>query len=367
MKQNADGYYSKSFFIDLPNGQKKQIKVRGKSPEEVQEKFLRKKIEAENGLLVINNNTLFSKWVDNWLETYKKPKVTSSTYNDIKSMMDRCFLQDLGSMKICDIRLIHVQKCLNKLEGKSKSYIHQAQTYIKACFNKAYENELINRSPCIGLETPTAAAKTDRRALTEKELSFFHQAIKTHHRGAFFGIMLACGLRPAEARALTWFNINMKEKTLSVRQSIQANSSEVKEPKTEAGKRTIPIPDWYFNEYLSKIERTDSPYIFPGDKGQPLAKRRYRMGWSSLMREMDLLAGAQTYRNKIIVHSPDIGQDLTPYNLRHTYATQLAEKGVPLKTAQYLLGHTDIKVTSNIYTHVTDKMIDEARQRLNAQ
>ena len=366
MKKNADGYYAKSFFIDLPDGSKKQIKVRGKSPEEVQEKFLRKKLEAENGLLIVNSSTPFSRWVSEWLETYKKPKVTSSTYKDISSMMDRCFTSDIGAMKIADIRLIHIQKCINKLEGKSKSYIHQAMTYIKACFQKAYENELINRSPCIGLEAPTAAAKTDRRALTEKELNYFMEAIKHHHRGPFFAIMLACGLRPAEARALTWFNINMKDKTISIRQSVQANSAEIKEPKTEAGKRTVPIPDWYM-DILKEIPRSDSPYIFPGDKGQPLSKRRYLMGWSSLMREMELAAGAQTYRNQIIIHAPDIGQDLTPYNLRHTYATQLAEKGVPLKTAQYLLGHTDITVTSNIYTHVTEKMIDEAREKLNAQ
>jgi len=365
MKKNADGYYSKSFFIDLPNGTKKQIKVRGKSPEEVHEKYLRKKIEAEQGLLIVNSSTPFSRWVSEWLETYKKPKVTSSTYKDLVSMMDRCFVQDLGALKISDIRLIHIQQCINKLEGKSKSYIHQAMTYIKACFQKAYENELINRSPCIGLIEPTAAIKQQRRPLTEKELDLFFDAIKTHHRGAFFGIMLACGLRPAEARALTWFNVNLTEKTLSVRQSVQANSSEIKEPKTEAGKRTVPIPDWYMN-ILKEIPRSDSPYIFPGEKGQPLSKRRYSLGWSSLMRQMDLAGGAQTYRNQIIIHSPHLGQDLTPYNLRHTYATQLAEKGVDIKTAQYLLGYSDISVTMNIYTHVTEKMIEDARQKLNA-
>ena len=65
------------------------------------------------------------------------------------------------------------------------------------------------------------------------------------------------------------------------------------------------------------------------------------------------------------MHSPVIGEDLKPYNLRHTYATELAEKGVPLKTAQYLLGHADIRITANIYTHITEKMIEEAREKIN--
>lgn len=94
-------------------------------------------------------------------------------------------------------------------------------------------------------------------------------------------------------------------------------------------------------------------------------EQRYIKAWKSLLREMDLLAGAQTYRNKIIIHSDAIGQDLTPYNLRHTYATELAEKGVPLKTAQYLLGHSDIRVTANIYTHITKTIIEEAREKIN--
>lgn len=365
MKKNTDGYYSRSFFVDLPDGTKKQIKVRGKTKKELEEKYIRKKIEAENGLLVLNSGTTFARWAEEWLETYKKPKVTSSTYKDIQSLIQRCFLPDIGKMKMEDVRLVHIQKCMNRLEGKSESYIHHASVYIKACFDKAMESGIINRSPCIGLETPTPAIKVDRRPLTKSEIAFFLQAIEKHHRGAFFGILYACGLRPAEARALTWFNINIKERTVNIVQSVQANSDAIKTPKTKAGKRTVPIPDWYMR-ILQGIPRTDSPYVFPNEKGMPISKQRYLDSWKSLLREMDLLAGAQTYRNKIIIHSDAIGQDLTPYNLRHTYATELAEKGVPLKTAQYLLGHTDIKVTSNIYTHVTEKMIEDARQKINA-
>ena len=80
---------------------------------------------------------------------------------------------------------------------------------------------------------------------------------------------------------------------------------------------------------------------------------------------MDIEAGAALYRNKVIIHSPNIGQDLTPYYLRHTYATDLAERGVPLKTAQYLLGHATIAMTAQIYTHVTTAMIDDARALIN--
>lgn len=362
MKQNADGYYSKSFFIDLPNGQKKQIKVRGKSPEEVQEKYLRKKIEAENGLLVINSNTLFAKWVENWLETYKKPKVNSTTLRNCKGILEKYFVSSLGHMKIADIKLMHIQRCINEMEGMSQSRINKAYNYICSCFQKAWENELINRSPCIGLEKPTAKQKENRRALTEQERSLFLKTIDSHHRGAFFGIMYACGLRPAEARALTWFNVNLKEKTVTITQAIQGGSTEIKEPKTAAGHRTIPIPDWFI-PYLENLPK-NSLYVFPTQKTKKaMSEHRCSQSWKSFLRQMDLYAGAQTYRNKIIIHCID--QKLTPYNLRHTYATMLAENGVDIKTAQYLLGHSDIRVTMNIYTHVSEKMLADAKEKIN--
>lgn len=363
MKKNADGYYAKSFFVDLPDGTKKQIKIRGKSPEEVNEKFMRKKIEYEKGLLIINKNTLFSKWVDNWLETYKKPKINSTTLRNCKGIMDQYFVSNLGHMKIGDIKLMHIQKCLNEMEGMSESRINKAYNYICSCFQKAWENELINRSPCLGLEKPNARPKEDRRALTESERSIFLKAMESHHRGAFFGIMLACGLRPGEARALTWFNVNITEKTVTVTQAVQGGSKHIKEPKTAAGRRTIPIPDWFL-PYLEALPK-NSLYVFPAkESNSPITEHRCNQSWKSFLREMDLIAGAQTYRNKIIIHSID--QNLTPYNLRHTYATSLAEKGVDIKTAQYLLGHGDIRVTMNIYTHVSEKMLNEAKSKINA-
>ena len=357
--------YDKSVMVTRADGSKKRIRVRGNDEAEVNEKIALIKFQEQAGLIVFNSNTPFDRWAEEWLDVYKKPKVTQGTYLEIKGILDRCFIPYLGKMKIGDIKLPQVQKCLNQLEGKSKSYIHRAYIYISACFRKAWEAEMIQRSPCIGLEEPNAAEKTERRALTPTERRYFLEAIQTHHKGAFFGIMYACGLRPAEARALTWFNINMNDKTVTVTQAFAERTNDLKAPKTDSGKRTIPIPDWYM-DILKDIPRDNCPYVFHTDRGNPLDPTRYDRVWKTLLREMEIKAGAKLYRNKIIMYSGHIGQDLTPYNLRHTYATELAEKGVPIKTAQYLLGHSDIRVTANIYTHITEKLIEEARTKINA-
>ncbi len=354
-------YIAKSFFVDMPDGTKKEIKSRGKTDEEVQRKYDRKKWEYEMGLLTFNKNTLFVKWVEEWLETYKKPKVRSKHYNDTKNMLDRVFVPIIGTLKMADIKPVHLQNAINELEGKSASYIAKAMSTIKSIMDKAVINEIISKNPALKLEPPIGT-KNSRRALTQEEQDVFIQTFTKHKYGPLFGITLACGLRPGEARAMLWFNVDKKNHKITVTQAVEAGTKNIKEPKTKAGKRVIPIPDWYV-PILDNLPKTDSPLLFPNESGEILSDQNYKRAWKSFYRLVDIEAGAKVKQNQVIIHA--IPQDITPYYLRHTYATKLAELGVDIKTAQYLLGHTDIKMTANIYTHVSNKMFDEAKEKLH--
>ena len=70
---------------------------------------------------------------------------------------------------------------------------------------------------------------------------------------------------------------------------------------------------------------------------------------------MNILLGAKTYRNKLLQDL--VADDLVPYCLRHTFCTDLQKAGIDLRTAQYLMGHADIKMTANIYTHVDTEIV----------
>jgi site-specific recombinase XerD len=73
--------------------------------------------------------------------------------------------------------------------------------------------------------------------------------------------------------------------------------------------------------------------------------------------------GATVYRNEIIVSK--VADDLVPYCLRHTYGTDLQDAGVPINVAKYLMGHSDITVTANIYTHTTLDALTETSKKIN--
>ena len=71
--------------------------------------------------------------------------------------------------------------------------------------------------------------------------------------------------------------------------------------------------------------------------------------------------GCEVYRNKLMPPYP-LADDIVPYCLRHTYCTNLCRKKVDIRIAQYLLGHSDIRLTANIYTHVDNSDVIEAAQ-----
>ncbi|MGI5892349.1 MAG: tyrosine-type recombinase/integrase [Bacillota bacterium] len=354
-------YLRKTFTVTLMDGSSKRIEVKAKTPKELEEKYLKKKLEYEMGLITVNSNTPFKKWVETWLETYKKQDVSEGTYKEINYIITRYFVNSLGALKMSDIKPVHLKNCLNAMEGMSESYIKRAYIYIKDIMKKAVINDLITKDPSIDLHPP-AGTKGEKRALTDDEIEIFKQAMLVHHRGPFFGAMLAGGLRPQEARALTWQNVFIDKGEFKVCQAIEARSrNKIKEPKSKAGFRIVPIFDWYI-PILKRIPKTNSIFVFPNDKGQPLDHNRVWRGWRSFLRQMDIIAGAKLKQNKIIVHA--IAQDLTPHCLRHTYATKMAEAGVDMKTLQYIMGHSDIRMTANVYTHITDNMLAEAKEKM---
>ena len=210
-------------------------------------------------MLTFNSNTPFSSWFREYIEVYKKPTVQPGSIKDIESIISLYFMPYLENMKLQDIRLINLQQCINEMAGKSNAYINRAYIYIKEIFQKAVENDLLVKSPALNLTKPKGKS-SNRRALTEDERKMFIAELPTHQYGALFGIMLACGLRPAEARALTLFDLDLKNKQICVSHAIERHSLNVKEPKTKAGFRTIPIPDWYI-PYLENIKKT-SQFVF---------------------------------------------------------------------------------------------------------
>lgn len=347
--------------ITLPDGTKKRIYARGATEKEALRNLAKLEAEYKSGKMVINSNTTFDQWAEECLTIYKAAEVTPATLDGLRRLVRLHFLPHIGNLPISAITPAHIQGCLNAQVGKSENHIKKCYNLINFIMQKAKISRLTHENPVEYVTIPKGNQAQHRRALSNAERDLFLQAAQKTANGAIFLVSYYCGLRPGEARALRWQNIDLTKKTITVTNTFERGTEKLTVPKSKAGYRTLPIPDRLLPFIKNLPQGTKDDFIFTGNT-QSFAYRRYLRNWNALKHTMDKLNGAEVYRNQIIKSTID--NDITPYYLRHTYCTMLAEKNVPLKTAQYLMGHSSIKMTADIYTHVTEQLTQGAQDIL---
>ena len=221
-----------------------------------------------------------------------------------------------------------------------------------AIFRRARISRKITYDPSEDLVLPIAEKGT-HRSITPDERVFILKLAETNHAGLWVKTILRCGLRPIETRSLDWGNIDFENKQLYIKKS-----------KTPSGIRHVPIPDDIYKDLLAAKGNPSEPVFKQPKAGNRHTKSSMRCLWLNFKRELDTTLGAKIYRNQII--ESVVAPDLVPYCLRHTYCTDLQDAGVPINVAKTLMGHSDIKTTANIYTHTTEKALQDAAKKINA-
>ena len=206
--------------------------------------------------------------------------------------------------------------------------------------------------------------KGTHRSITETERKAILEVADYHYAGLYVLLILYCGIRPGEAIALQWKDINLEKRLIHVRKAIESGTTgEIKTPKSEAGNRDIPIPDALWHKLKEVRQGPFQPVLLQPQGRKVHSHSSIGDAWNNFKRELDIHMGAEVYRNQII--RSVVASDLVPYCLRHTYCTDLQRAGVPLNIAKYLMGHSDVSVTGNIYTDTTPDVIDFAAAQMN--
>lgn len=310
--------------------------VRGDSEADVARKIALKKRDLEEGRVTVGGSMRFSDWAKICIDTYKTG-ATQRTRENFIYVVKHYVSQYIGDMPLNSIRPLHCQNALNAAAGLSQYTINQINIAMNFIFDRAVDNNLLLVSPARNLRKPKGT-KTARRSLTDYEQEIFLRAADSQPRFIVFELMYYCGCRPSEARAAMGFDIIERD---------GVHLLHVRGTKTPKSDRFVPLPD---KLYLKAETTPRFANIALNAAGNPMDERSYRRAWNSLCREMNILMGCRVYRNELIPPYP-LADDLTPYCLRHTYCTNLQRQGIDIRLAQYLMGHADIKMTANIYTH----------------
>lgn len=339
---------------------KKYEKTSTKSQRDADKKADQLRRDLEDGKVGISKQMRVSAWAYEWLETYKKPRVGEKCYKEHKRHIEKMIIPQIGGLRLSEVTDIHLQKMLNTKAGRSFSDTKYLRDTIRAIFIKAKESRLINYNPAEFLKMPTTTKGT-RRSITNHEREHLLKVAETHPAGLMFKVMLYCGLRTGEVTALSWKDIDFNEHVINVVAGMESGTNTLKVPKTAAGVRKIPIPNEVYYDLLERKGEPFEPVFTQETTGKRHTETSRAKAWKSLKKAIDDSMGAKWEKRpakdgkmRLTKVLSVVASELSPYCLRHTYCTDLQAKGVPLKAASYLMGHANISITANTYTHMTE-------------
>lgn len=325
--------YRKDFTV---NG--KRYIVYANTKKELIEKETRKRIAIENDDCRVDSSMLLRDWADQCVETYKTNQ-KPVTREKFVIRMNHCILEPIGNMRLKDIKPLHCQQVLNDLAGKSARHINEVYQTMNFLFSHAVDNGLLKANPAAHIIKPVGT-RGHRRALTAHEREHFIKVGLSDRRYYYYMLMLFCGCRPSEAASAVGSDIQILSNGLP--------ALHIRGTKTVNADRTVPIPDTFYD--VIKWTPGDQ-HIACTEKGGPITENNRHRIWNSYTRQINLSMGCKTYRNALIPPYP-LAPDLVPYCLRHEFCTDLARRGIDVRIAQKLMGHSDIKLTANIYTNL---------------
>ncbi len=352
MKKGADGLYRMSFSFEG-----KQYSVRSKDPRKLTEKMTAKLKELSAGVKIVDGNMMVKDWGKEWIETYKSG-ISKGSKARLYSLLHHYITDNIGYMKIRQVRPVHCQQVLNSMEGMAEDTIIKCRNLLYNLFETAVENSMCKRNPAKHLTIPQVSAKKEHRSLSDRERLILLETAKTHPAGLWVLLLLYTGLRPGESVALTGGDI--VGGFIRVNKAISRYEG-VKEPKSKAGIRRIPIIP-ALQALLPELDMGE--LLFKNSRGGIPNSHWISRNWKSFVSAMAKTEERLIAQGKLPIMREAL-PPLEPYDLRHTFCTDLERAGVPINVASQLMGHADIKITASIYTHTDDAIFTEAGEKLS--
>ena len=305
--------------------------------------------------------------IDRYLTTKTGVKhSTKAGYNTVKNIMAK---EPFGQRKIKDIKISDAKIFLIKMQegGRGYSSIHTIRGVLRPAFQMAVEDEMIIRNPFdFHLATVIVNDSVTREAISREDERKFLNFVKedTHFSKYYDGmfILFKTGLRISEFCGLTIKDIDFKKGILNVDHQLQRTRNMeyvIETTKTGSGTRRIPMTDEVRDAFKRIIKNRPKLKVEPSVGGHTgfLFLDKNGMPMVALHWEKYFQHVVQKYNNIYRVQLPKI----TPHICRHTYCSNMAKSGMNPKTLQYLMGHSEIGVTMNTYTHLKE---DDAKEEM---
>jgi integrase len=346
----------------------------GKTKKEAEQKKEEYKKSIEMGLSMNYDKISFGELMHEWIYTVMLNSNLATSTKERYEGIYRNYISKsaLFYQKLKLINSKTIQDYFNTLHssGKSESIIKNIHKLLKIFFGYAVDENYIIKNPAKSKHISIIDEKKVKNVIevfSDEEIKLMLTALKKHYLEPIVLLALGSGLRRGEILGLKWADIDFEKNMLNVERTLRTNKHisedgsyyyllETQSPKSKTSIRTVSLPDAITEILLTHREAQrkmvqrgmfeETEFVFVSTKGKLLDGRNLLRAFKRFLRSIDIPSRSF-------------------HTLRHTYATKLFEKNVPLKTVQVLLGHSDISITANIYTHVMPVKLQEAVSELN--
>jgi integrase len=334
----------------------------GKTRQEVVAKLRDAQIELARGHAAQRTSPRLDDFLRSWLETSVKPSVRPLTYAGYKVNVEKHLIPAIGRLRLDQLTPQHVQSMINArlaagFSTKTVGYVHQV---LRTALTLAVRWEMVSRNVARLVDKPRVERKPIN-PLGPDEAKRFLQAIRSHRLEALFSVALALGLRQGEALGLQWEDVDFEVGTLHVRNQLQRIDQRLQlvPPKTEKSRRTLVMPPLIVDALREHQKRQVAERIWAGS------------GW----RETGLIfanrTGGPIQARHVIEQLHQLLADagmrrIRFHDLRHSCATLLLVQGVSPRVVMEVLGHSEIALTMNAYSHVVPELQRDAASRMQA-
>src|SRR5450756_811211 len=316
--------------------------------------------ELDDGTFVAPSDLTVAEYLESWLADVVRHQVGARTRDRYEGIAACHLAPRLGAMKLSALRPDQIQRCYSDLldAGLSLASVHKVHVVLHSALRSAVRTRLIARSPCDDLVLPRIRTP-EIKALTDKEIGAMLAAADGSRVAVPLLVLVSLGVRRGELLALQWDDVDLEASTVSVRRTLEESSAGVhlKQPKTVRSSRAIVLPAstvaalrvHHAAQQRARLAAGKASnkldLVFPGPDGEPWRPSTFAAACRRAFKRAGLTCRL--------------------HDLRHTHATLLLRQGVHPKVVQERLGHANVSITLDIYSHCTANMQQEAAEKID--
>lgn len=342
--------------------------------------------DLEEGISTKGGDITLNQLFDVFIET--KSNIRKSTNVNYRNFWDVSVKNSIiGEMKINQIKQMHIKRLYADLKqrGLSGSSIQTYHVLISSVFQLAVDSDLIRKNPCRNCRKVIKVEPHNKKALTIRQQEILLEYVNNSNVYNVYCPMLnfafSTALRIGEIIGLRQDDIDMKENVVHIRRQLIYNDYgdgfkfHVTQTKTQSGNRDIPLTQ-SARKALIKQKELDfitgrrsiekeidgmKGFVFINSKGMPMLPFNFNAMLRNIVNSYNKKEIAQAKREN---REPELLPHISAHILRHTACTRMAEAGIDPKTLQYIMGHSDISTTMDIYNHVDSVRVQNEMKKI---